>query len=466
MSEQQPRKPSRRQFLATAGTVAGASAFAGMSVPFVHAGEDNTIRVALVGCGGRGTGAAANAMSVKNGPVQLVAMADVFKDRLDGSYKQLEHRFSDKMDVPPERRFVGFDAYKKAMDCLRPGDVVIFATPPAFRWVHFTYAIQKGLHVFMEKPISVDGPTSQRMIELGKEAEKRNLKVAVGLMCRHCRCRMELADRVHNGEIGEIILARAYRIVGPTGSAFVKKNTTGKSDLEYQIRKFHAFLWASGGAFSDFLIHNLDEACWMKGEFPVEAKGFGGRHYRDDYVDQNFDTYVTEYTWADGTKLLLYGRCMPGCYNEFATWVHGTKGLARVSTSAHYPARSRIYKGQSPDRDKVVWKFGRKEPNPYQTEWDDLIDAIRQDKPYSEVHRGAMASLLCAVGRFACHTGRKITVDEYLKIGYEFAPDVDKLDYDKAPPVVPDKEGRYPVPMPGIVTDREYLSNTQKVAAR
>lgn len=457
MSDQS--KQSRREFVATVGAAAGASAFAGLTVPPVHAGEDNTIRVALVGCGGRGTGAAANAMSVKNGPVKLVAMADVFEDRLDGSYKNLEQRYSDRMDVPPERRFIGFDAYKKAMDCLRPGDVAIFATPPAFRWVHFKYAIEKGLNVFMEKPIGVDGPTSLRMIELGKEAEKRNLKVAVGLMCRHCRVRMALAEKVHNGEIGDIIFARAYRVVGPTGSAFVKKNTTGKSDLEYQIRHFHAFLWLSGGAFSDFLIHNLDEACWMKNAWPIEAKGFGGRHYRGDYVDQNFDTYVTEYTFPDGTKFVLYGRCMPGCYNEFATWVHGTKSLARVSTSAHYPARSRIYDGHIASEDHVVWRWegGRREPNPYQTEWDDLIDAIRNDKPYSEVYRGAMASLMCAVGRYACHTGQKITVDDYLKLGYEFAPNVDKMDYDTPPPVQPDEEGRYPVPMPGIVTDREYL---------
>src|SRR5262245_61899349 len=196
--------------LKTSGQVAAASALAGVALPQVHAAESNTIQVALIGCGGRGTGAAEDAMSVKNGPVKLVAMADVFQDRLAHSYKSLATQFAKQMDVPEDRKFVGFDAYKKAMDCLKPGDVAIFATPPAFRWVHFTYAIGKGLNVFMEKPVTVDGPTSRKMFKLAEESEKKNLKVGVGLMCRHCVVRQELFKRIKDGAIGDITLLRAY----------------------------------------------------------------------------------------------------------------------------------------------------------------------------------------------------------------------------------------------------------------
>src|SRR5690242_16761981 len=188
MTDPQP-STSRRRFLKTTGQVAGASALAGVAVPSVHAAEDNTIRVALVGCGGRGTDAAANALKTQaqHGPIKLVAMADVFKDKLDNSYDELMKELSDQVDVPDDRKFIGFDAYQKAMDCLKEGDVAIFATPPAFRWVHFGYAIQKGLNVFMEKPLTVDGPTSKRMFSLAQDAAAKNLKVGVGLMSRHNR---------------------------------------------------------------------------------------------------------------------------------------------------------------------------------------------------------------------------------------------------------------------------------------
>ncbi|RMG01465.1 MAG: twin-arginine translocation signal domain-containing protein, partial [Planctomycetota bacterium] len=179
-------RPSRRTFLKTTGATAAMATLAS-GLPAVHAAEDNTLRVVLVGCGGRGTGAAANALSVKAVPVKLVAMADVFEDRLSSSFNNLKKRFGEQVDVPEERKFLGFDAYKKAMDCLRPGDVAIFATPPAFRWVHFTYAIEKNLNVFMEKPVTVDGPTSRRMFELAKKSVAKNLKVGVGLMSRHSR---------------------------------------------------------------------------------------------------------------------------------------------------------------------------------------------------------------------------------------------------------------------------------------
>jgi predicted dehydrogenase len=457
MTEPNPTT-SRRSFLGTTGLAAAGSALAGVAIPAVHAAEDNTIRVALIGCGGRGTGAAGDALSTRQGPIKLAAMADVFEDRLSASYDTLVKEHKDKVDVSCEHKFIGFDAYKHAMDVLKPGDVVILATPPAFRWVHFTYAIQKGLHTFMEKPVTVDGPTTRRMLALGEEAKKKNLKVGVGLMCRHCEARGELLNRINDGEIGDIVLLRAYRQTGPVGSALTGPKPDGISELLYQIKRFHAFLWASGGCFSDFLIHNIDECCWMKGGWPISAKGSGARCYRGEYIDQNFDTYSVEYTFADGSKLFLEGRNIDGCHQEFASYAHGTKGSAVISSNSHSPARCRIYKGQNMRRSEIAWAFPQPEPNPYQVEWDDLIHAIRKDKLYNEVKRGAEASLVTSMGRMAAHTGQVVTFDDMLNCKCEFAPDVDKLTMTSPAPLQVDKlTKRYPAPQPGIVIDREYL---------
>jgi len=456
MTEPKPQA-SRRDFLKTSGTVAAASALSGVAIPAVHAAESNTIQVALVGCGGRGTGAASNALSVNDGPIKLVAMADVFKDKLDDSYENLKKAHSDKLDVPEDRKFIGFDGYKKAIDCLKPGDVVIFATPPAFRWVHFGYAIQKGIHTFMEKPVTVDGPSTRKMLLLGEEAKKKNLKVGVGLMCRHCEAREELLKRIKDGQIGDIVMLRAYRQTGPVGSALTEAKPDGISELLYQIKRFHGFLWASGGCYSDFLIHNIDECCWMKGEWPVQANGSGARAYRENYVDQNFDTYSVEYTFGDGAKMFLEGRNIPGCHQEFASYVHGTKGMAVISTNSHTPARCRIYKGQKITKNDLVWAFPQPEADPYQLEWNHLISAIRKDKLYNEVKRGAEASLVTSMGRMACHTGQTVTFEDMLACGHEFAPDVDKLTMESAAPLQIDPTTKhYPWPQPGINRDREY----------
>ena len=383
-------------------------------------------------------------------------MGDVFENRLSDSYGRLQNKFASKMDVPQDRRFIGFDAYQKAMDCLKEGDVAIFATPPAFRWVHFGYAIKRGLNVFMEKPVTVDGPTTRKLFDLAEASKKRNLKVGVGLMCRHCKARGELYDRIKSGEIGDLIALRAYRMTGPTGSAFTGPKPEDMSELLYQIRRFHGFLWASGGAFSDFLIHNIDECCWMKDAWPVEAKGSGGRHFRGDYIDQNFDSYSVEYTFADGSKLFLNGRNMPGCHREFASYAHGSKGSAVISTSSHSPAKCRIYTGQNMSKQNLTWAFPQPEPNPYQLEWDHLIEAIRQDKPYNEAARGAEASLITSMGRMAAHTGQVVTRDEILNQGPELAPSVDKLAMNSPAPVQLNSAGVYPYPLPGLLKDREY----------
>jgi predicted dehydrogenase len=450
--------PSRRDVLKTTGQVAVASALAGVTLPQVHAGANNTVQIALVGCGGRGTGAAENALRTRQGPTRLVAMADVFPGRLNSSHNALHRALERQVDVPQARRFIDFNAYRRAMDCLRPGDVVILTTPPAFRWVHFAYAIQKGLNVFMEKPISVDGPSTRRMLRLAEDADRRNLKVGVGLMCRHCDARKQLYQRIRDGQIGDIVLLRAYRMHGPVGHCFTGPKPEGISEVLYQVREFHSFLWASGGLYSDFYIHHIDECCWMKDGWPVRAEALGGRHYRGNNVDQNFDTYAVEYTFADGAKLFLEGRTMDNCNQRFASYAQGTRCAAVISETGHSPAHCRIMRGQniSNNRSDVTWRFPPPEPDPYQLEWEHLMDAIRNNRPYNEVRRGAEASLITAMGRMAAHTGRIITRDQMLNCEHEFAPQVDQLTMEGPAPLRAGADGKYPVPNPGITTRREF----------
>jgi len=462
---------SRRNFMKNTGKVAAATTLAGLVVPNVHAAENNTIQVALIGCGGRGTGAAANALSVKYGPMKVVAMADVFPHRLQASYNALSKKkfLGGKFDVPKERQFIGFDAYKKAIDVLKPGDVAIFTTPLAFRWVHFTYAIQKNINVFMEKPLTADGPTSMRMIELGKKASAKNLKVGVGLMSRHSRALQELHSRIQDGEIGDVIAMRGYRMHGPVGSAYStrwpgfnvpadQRAEFKPTELMWQISRFHSFIWASGGCFNDFNIHIVDHSCWMKNAWPVKAQGVGGRHYRGDQVDQNFDSYSTEYTFADGTKFFMDGRCIAGADRVYNSFIHGSKGSAIGSRGGDCGQPSSIYKGQVADRSKMTWqsKVALPERDPYVNEWNDLIYAIRNDKPYNETERGVMASAVSSLGRMAVHTGKEITLANFLKSDHEYAPGCDKWTMDSPPPIKADDNGKYPIPQPGKVTDREY----------
>ncbi len=448
---------NRRTFLKTTGTVAAASAFAGMAIQPVYAAQDSTIQIALVGCGGRGTGAAVDALHVEGAPIKLVAMADVFENRMKSSYNSLKgSNKGDKVDVPEDRKFIGFDGYKKALDCLKPGDIAIFATPPAFRAPHFEYAISKNLNVFMEKPVTIDGPTSRRMLKLYDESMQKNLKVGVGLMCRHCPTRQELFTKIRNGDIGDITMMRAYRMSGPVASSHSKKKAEGENELLYQIQNFHSFLWASGGGFSDYYIHNIDECCWMKDAWPVKAQASGGRHYRDDYVDQNFDNYSVEYTFADGTKLFMNGRLMNGCKNEFASYAHGTKGLAVVSSQGHAPSKARIYSGHNFNKKEIVWQGPAKEANPYRVEWQDLVKAIQENKPYNEVKRGVEASLVTAMGRFAAHTGQEVTFDEMLNMEQELAPGIDNFTMSSPAPLLANADGKYPVPMPGLKTKTEF----------
>jgi len=446
------------EFLKTTGRLAAASALAGMTLPHVYAAEDNTLQIALIGCGGRGYGAALNALSVTQGPMKLVAMADIFENHLKGAHDGLAKSKPGSVDVPPERQFIGFDAYQKAMDCLKPGDIAIFTTPLAFRWVHFTYALQKGLNVFMEKPLTADGPTSRRMMKLSDDATAKNLKVGVGLMARHSRPLQELQKRIQDGEIGEINLMRGYRMAGPVASAFSEKWPGSPSELLWQISRFHSFIWASGGCFNDFYIHIIDHLCMMKGAWPIKAQALGGRHYRNNSVDQNFDSYSVEYTFVDGAKLYMDGRCMAGCTDIYSSSAHGSKGMAIVSQNGDCGTPSSTHRGQNPRPENVIWtsKTPPNEGDPYVNEWIDLVDAIRNDKPYNEVRSGVEASLVCSMGRKAAHTGREITLEQMLASDHEYAPNVDKLTMDSPSPIPADANGKYPIPQPGVITDREY----------
>jgi predicted dehydrogenase len=443
---------TRRQFLKTA---AAASALAGVKIPFVHAAEDNTLKVALIGCGGRGTGAANNALSVTGPPVKLVAMADVFQKRLDTSYNSIKTQHADLVDVPDDRKFIGFDAYKHAMDSLKEGDIAIFTTPLAFRWVHFGYAIDKGINVFMEKPLIADGITAKKMYALAEKATEKNIKVGVGLMSRHSKPMQELHKRIEDGELGEILLMRGYRMSGPLASAFSEKWPGEPGELLWQLSRFHSFLWASGGCFADFYIHHIDHCCWMKNKWPIKAQALGGRHYRYNNVDQNFDSYSVEYTFDDGTKFIMDGRCMVGALPIYSSYAHGTKGLAVIAKSGDTGTPSSIFKGQNPSRADLVWESTDKS-NPYQNEWDELVDAIRTNTPYNEVKRGVDASVATGMGRMAAHTAQEITWDDFLNTDKAFSPDSDKFVMDSAPPVRSDKDGRYPVPQPGIIKKYEY----------
>ncbi len=443
---------NRRGFLRAAGRTAAVSSLAGVSLPHVFAAEDNTVRIALVGAGGRGSGAATDALHQTSLPTKLVAIADVISHKLNGAYSGLRNEWKStpgKVDVPEERRFLGFDAYKHALDVLKPGDIAILTTPLAFRAPMFEYAIQKGLHVFMEKPVTADGPNSRRMLELAKKADEKNLKCGVGLMVRHCRARQELHKRIMDGEIGEINFMRSYRMHGPVASCFSTRKPAGKNEVLFQIERFHSFLWASGGLYSDFYIHFVDECCWMKNAWPVRAHGLGGRHYRGDYIDQNFDSYAVEYTFADGSVFQFNGRTMIGAKNQQASYVHGTKGLGIVSASGHTPGLCSTYSGWNISRDKQLWAAQQPEANPYHLEWQDLIEAIKNDTPYNEVPRGVEASVVTSMGRMATHLGQDVTYDEMLNSPHEFAPGIDTLTERGPAPVMPDENGAYPVPEPG-----------------
>jgi predicted dehydrogenase len=437
---------TRREFLSTTGKAAAATALAGVVLPHVHAAEDNTIRLASIGCGGRGTGAVANAFEAPGGPTRLVAMADIFEDRVSRSYQNLGEKYADQMDVPASRRFVGFDAYRKAIDCLRPGDVALCTTHAAFRPAHVEYAVEKGVHVFMEKTFAPDPGGVQRILRAGEAADRKGLKIGAGVMCRHSSARQALIERIRDGAMGEIQLVRAYRM--DSGYRMGRLNPQ-PSELMAQIRIPYQFFWASSGIFIELMIHQIDECCWLKDGWPVTAHGVGGRAPGSTDCAQNLDSYSIEYTFADGSKAAVTGRYLPNCHNDFATFVHGTKSAAQFSGNVHAPTVHQ-YRDQRIDRANIVWRPERETVDPWQAEWNVLLDAIRHNKPHNEAKRAAYANLAAIMGRAAVHTGQIITWDQMLASNFVFAPNVDELNETSPAPVTADAEGRYPAPVPGV----------------
>lgn len=462
-SSQSPRGTSRREFLTDSGRVLAASAVLGSLSPSLYAAGDSTIGIALVGCGGRGTGAVANAMSAgglvledqsgrqadptQQGGVKLLAMADLRQDRLDGKYAVLRKLLGDRVDVPPERRFLGFDAYRHAIDCLKPGDVVILATHAAFRSVHFEYAVQKGVNVFMEKDFAADPGGIHRLIRAGEAAEKKNLKVGCGLMCRHSSARQAMIEKIRDGALGEVMMIRAYRM---DPGYFMAPFPQGENELLWQLSPGHPyqFMWSSGGIFIELMIHQIDECFWIKDAWPVSAHGVGGRFAGSTDASQNLDSYSIEFTFPDATKAFVTGRYIPRCHTDFATFVHGTQGAAKFSGDTHAPD-CMIFKDQSTVRSNVAWRPQRERVNPWQAEWDVLLDAIRNDKPHNEVRRAALSNLGAIIGRAAVHMGRVITWEEAMASTFQFFADVDGLTASSPAPVQADAQGRYPAPVPG-----------------
>jgi predicted dehydrogenase len=440
-------KSSRREFLERSGKITAVSALAGVAIPCVHAAEDNTIRLALIGCGGRGAGAVANAMNSAHGPVELYAMADIDEDRLTSRHKVLTTNFSERVNVPKDRQFVGFDAYKHAIDCLGPNDVAMLTNFAYFRPTQLEYAVNKGVNVFMEKSFAPDAPGLRRLIRAGEAAEKKNLKIAAGLQCRHSVNRQELIKKIRDGALGDLQLIRAYRMhrVGGMGP-----KPAGQDELLWQIRNFTRFFWVSGGLFAEMNIHQIDEICWLKDAWPVTALGIGGRMANSPDHGQGFDSISIEWTFPDGTKATDGVRWVGGhSYNEFATFAHGTKCAAQFSGNIH-AGTTRIFKDQRITDENVVWEAPKEEIGPWDAEWNVLLDSIRNDKPQNEVKRAAYSNFADLMGRAAVHSGKLITWDEMVNSEFQFVENIDDMDYDTPPPVLPDADGRYPVPIPGV----------------
>ncbi|HOW66491.1 MAG TPA: Gfo/Idh/MocA family oxidoreductase [Candidatus Paceibacterota bacterium] len=440
---------SRRAFLSRSGGVLVGAALADAAGPFVHAAGTDIVRLALIGCGGRGSGAAVNAFESSQGPVKLIAMADFFENRLDAAYANLSAKYSRQMEVPLDRRFTGFNAWRQAIDCLRPGDVAMLCGYAGFRPQQLEYAVEKGVNVFMEKSFATDPPAVRRVIQAGAAAEKKNLKIAAGLQCRHSRNRHQLIERIRNGELGDLQLIRAYRMQ-PCG--WLPQRPPAEKELFWQIRHFTDFFWVSGGLFAEMNIHQIDEICWLKDAYPVSAHGVCGRAANNTDCGQGLDSFTVEWTFADGAKALDVVRWLPNCHEEFATYVHGTKCAAQFSGNVH-EGTVHTYKNQRCDRDNIAWQAEKETVSPWQAEWDNLLQAIRQNQPHNEAKRAALSNLADIIGRAAMHSGKVITWDEAMASNFSFCPNIDTLTEDSPPPVQADAAGHYPVPIPGKWTE-------------
>lgn len=430
-------KINRRKFVKNSALAAGGV----MAMPLAsHAGfysgaAPKEIKIALVGCGGRGTGAAVQAL-IAHDDVKLVAMADAFRDRLEGSLRSIKGEFDnadDRVDVPESRRYVGFDAYKEAIS---HADVVILATPPGFRPIHFKEAIDKGKHVFMEKPVAVDPAGVAAVLETARQAEQKRLNVIVGLQRRYQNSYLELLKRYQDGMIGDITSAQVY---WNSEGVWVRKRQPNQNEMEYQMRNWYYFNWLCGDHIVEQHIHNMDVVSWFKDDFPESCQGMGGRSVRvgPDY-GEIYDHHFVEYRYADGVVMNSQCRHQPNTMSRVDEEITGTKG--RIFFGA----------GRIEDLDgKVLYQFDRsKENNPYQTEHDVLFEAIyKGEYKFKDATHAAHTTLTSIIGRMATYSGQVIEHETALNSGLNIQPE--EYAWDATPPVLPGENGLYPAAVPG-----------------
>ena len=428
------RHTSRRDFLkASTATVGGLALASQLGIArMAHAAGSDVLRVALIGSGSRGTGAAADCLEADPG-TRLVAIADAFENRARGAAKSLRQRFPDRANVPDDRVFFGLDSFQKAIDA--GVDLVVTATPPGFRPMIYMAAIKAGKHVFMEKPCCVDAPGYRILMEANKLADEKGLKVGVGFQRRHSANYIETIKRIHDGAIGKIMYLRAY---WNGGGIWNRRREPGMTEMQYQVHNWYHFCWLSGDNICEQHIHNIDVCNWvMKDEHPVEANGMGGclRRYLGNAkgTGQIFDMHFVEFIYKDGTRMYSQCRHMAGCWENVSEAAHGTDGDSNCS--------GRI-------TGKNSWQFSGKDVNPMVQEHADLIQAIRKGLKYNEGWHGANSSMTAVLGRMATYSGVVVKWDDAVAKGPTEFPKV--LAWDAPAPVVPDKEGNYPIPMPGL----------------
>ncbi|SMP58265.1 hypothetical protein SAMN06265222_10629 [Neorhodopirellula lusitana] len=421
---------SRRTFLQGSTVLAG-TALSATVIPNVHAASDDTIRFALVGCGGRGAGAADNIMKTK-GNVKLVAVADAFPEVAKSKLRRLAGRHGDKVGVTEDEIIGGLDGYKSAIDV--DCDLVVIATPPGFKPQQFEHAVKMGRHIFMEKPVASDATGVKRVLKAVEESKKKNLMVGIGLQRRHEPRYMETIKRIHDGAIGDVISQQVYW----NGNGIWYRNPAPDfTEMQGQVNNWYHFNWLSGDQICEQHIHNLDVGCWVKGEYPVECNGMGGHQQReagDGSKSQIFDHTFCEYTFADGSKMHSQGRHLKGGWSHVGEFAQGTKGSSNPSGTIM---------GEN------AWKFEGESPNGHQQEQHDLIEALMRGEIYNEGEYGAKSTFCAILGREACYSGKVIKWDDLLEKGRELAPGIDDFTYDSEPPVVRGEDGKYPIPVPG-----------------
>ncbi len=435
---------SRRDFMKTTSVAAVGAGLLSSVANRAYAAGDEVIRIGLVGCGGRGTGAASQALQ-SPGNVELVAMGDAFQDQMERSLTNIEKAVkkdeSAHIQVAQENMFVGFDAYKKVIDS--GIDLVILATPPGFRPMMFEYAVEKGVHVFMEKPVATDAAGVRKVLEAAKVAKEKKLKVGVGLQRHHQACYQEFIQRVHDGQIGDV---RALRVYWNGGGVWDPRKTRDevKTEMEYQMRNWYYYNWLCGDHINEQHIHNLDVGNWIMQQYPVSAVGMGGREVRTDKkYGEIFDHHAVQFTYEDGTVMFSECRHIRNCWNSVTEHAHGTNGLMDLSSN---PRNCKLTWAQSGN----VERFKGDTSNPYQVEHDRLFAAIRKDEEYSEAEYGAMSTMTAILGRMSTYSGKEITMEKALTEGPQIVPNPEDLSWDLMPPAKPDADGVYPVPVPGV----------------